>query len=78
MIAPATMTAKEAAAYLRICYPKLLELSASNEIPNIKIGRLYYYTKEGLDKWLEFKQSKPSKEQEIETQMRKKYPHLCV
>jgi excisionase family DNA binding protein len=72
-----TMTSKEAAKYLGIGYNKILDLTAQNKIPHIRLGKTYYYTKEFLDKWLVAEQTKPSKEEGVEDQMKKKYPHLC-
>lgn len=71
-----TMTAKEAAKYLGLGYSKTLTLTAAGEIPHIRLGKAYYYTKDRLDKWLEEEQDKPSKEQEITSMMDKKYPLL--
>ncbi|MDF3000568.1 MAG: Helix-turn-helix domain [Bacillota bacterium] len=73
-----TMTAKEASKYLGMGYSKILGLSAAGEIPHIKLGKTYYFTKEFLDRWLEEQQTKPSKEQEIVNDMQKKYPHLTT
>ncbi len=73
-----TMTSKEAAKYIGIGYSKILELTAANKIPHIRLGKTYYYTKEFIDKWLEEEQNKPSKEDEIQSMMQKKYPHLTI
>jgi excisionase family DNA binding protein len=73
-----TMTAKEAAKYLGLGYTKILELTAAGKIPHIRLGKVYYYTKEFLDKWLVDEQNKPSKEEEVSDLMKKKYPHLTL
>lgn len=72
-ISRVTMTAKEAATYLGIGYSKILELTNKNQIPHIRLGKTFYYTKDRLDKWLEEEQDKPSKEQEIASMMDSKY-----
>lgn len=75
-ISKVTMTAKEAAKYLGIGYSKILNLTNKNEIPHIRLGKTFYYTKDRLDKWLEDEQDKPSKEQEITSMMDRKYGTL--
>ncbi|MDY7042078.1 MAG: helix-turn-helix domain-containing protein [Chloroflexota bacterium] len=47
------MTAEEAAAYLRIARATLYRLAAKREIPAVKVGRVWRFSRQLLDKWLE-------------------------
>jgi len=47
------MTAKEAAAYLRIARATLYRLAAKGEIPAVKVGRVWRFSRQLLDEWLE-------------------------
>lgn len=48
----ATLTAREAAAYLGFSYWKLLELVKVGEIPVIRAGNRLLFRRETLDQWL--------------------------
>ena len=47
------MTTKEAAAYLRIARATLYRLAAKREIPAVKVGRVWRFSRQLLDEWLE-------------------------
>lgn len=40
---PEVMTAKEVAAYLRVSYPTVLEMTKAGELPAIAVGREFRY-----------------------------------
>lgn len=48
----ATMTAKQAAAYIGISYWLILELVKRGEIPCIDLGRRKLFRKKSLDDWM--------------------------
>lgn len=51
---PATLTAKEAAEYLRLSPNKLYELTSKGQIPVRRVGkRKNLYRKDDLDSWLD-------------------------
>ena len=47
------VTAKEAAAYLRIARATLYRLAAKGQIPAVKVGRVWRFSRQLLDEWLE-------------------------
>ena len=47
------MTAEEAAAYLRIARATLYRLAAKGENPAVKVGRVWRFSRQLLDEWLE-------------------------
>jgi|GEM_PF-643108 len=47
------MTAKEAAAYLRIARATLYRLAAKGQIPAVKVGRVWRFSRQLLDELLE-------------------------
>ena len=47
------LTAEEAAAYLRIARATLYRLAAKGEIPAVKVGRVWRFSRPLLDEWLE-------------------------
>jgi len=49
---PEVMTVEQAAEFLQVSKPKLYRLSAAGEVPVVKVGRTYRYTKERLLAWL--------------------------
>ena len=49
---PEVLTAKEAAAYLRMASATLYRLAAAGEIPAIRIGRVWRFSRRLLDEWL--------------------------
>lgn len=48
----ATMTAREAAAYLGVSYWKLLELVRQKKVPHIRLDARVLFRREALDAWL--------------------------
>jgi excisionase family DNA binding protein len=51
------LTPKEAAAYLRVSIATLTRLSRAGELPGVRIGKLWRYSKSALDEWLAAKVS---------------------
>jgi len=49
---PEVMTAYEVAAYLRLTYLNVLQLSRAGHLPGWKVGRLWRYSKTRLDAFL--------------------------
>jgi excisionase family DNA binding protein len=47
------MTAEEAATYLRIARATLYRLAAKGQIPAVKVGRVWRFSRQLLDEWLE-------------------------
>jgi excisionase family DNA binding protein len=47
------LTAEEAAAYLRIARATLYRLAAKGEIPAVKVGRVWRFSRQLLDEWIE-------------------------
>ena len=47
------LTAEEAAAYLRIARATLYRLAAKGQIPAVKVGRVWRFSRSLLDEWLE-------------------------
>jgi excisionase family DNA binding protein len=47
------LTAEEAAAYLRIARATLYRLVAKGQIPAVKVGRVWRFSRSLLDEWLE-------------------------
>ncbi|MDY7079912.1 MAG: helix-turn-helix domain-containing protein [Chloroflexota bacterium] len=47
------MTAEEAAAYLRIARATLYRLAAKGGVPAVKVGRVWRFSRQLLDEWLE-------------------------
>lgn len=47
------MTAEEAATYLRIARATLYRLAAKGQIPAVKVGRVWRFSRSLLDEWLE-------------------------
>lgn len=44
---------QEAAEYIGCGYDKLMQMVRKKEIPNYRIGRRVFFTKEGLDSWID-------------------------
>ena len=53
------MTAKEVAGYLRLHKITIIKYAGKGEIPSIRIGRLWRFDKEVIDKWIREGQKKP-------------------
>jgi len=47
------LTAEEATDYLRIAQATLYRLAAKGEIPAVKVGRVWRFSRQLLDEWLE-------------------------
>ena len=47
------LTAEEAAVYLRIVRATLYRLAAKGQIPAVKVGRVWRFSRSLLDEWLE-------------------------
>ena len=47
------LTAEEAAAYLRVARATLYRLAAKGQIPAVKVGRVWRFSRSLLDEWLE-------------------------
>jgi excisionase family DNA binding protein len=54
-IVPAVLDRPEAAEYLRVGLSYLAELTASGEVPSLKLGRRRLYRRADLDRWLAMK-----------------------
>ena len=53
------MTAKEVARYLRVHKITIIKYAGKGEIPSTRIGRLWRFDKEVIDKWIREGQKKP-------------------
>lgn len=47
-----TLTVEEAAEYLGVCRPTLLELTRTGEFPAFRIGRRVLISRAGLEEWV--------------------------
>ena len=52
------MTTKEIAEYLRLHQITVCKYAAKGEIPAIRVGRVWRFDKEAIDKWISESQSK--------------------
>ncbi|MDF3000569.1 MAG: Helix-turn-helix domain [Bacillota bacterium] len=73
-----TMTAKETAKYLGICYVKLLSLAAAGEIPHFKINSFYYFRRDVFNTWFELKQNNHGNDSEVATLLKEMYPWIKI
>ena len=55
---PEIMTTKEIAEYLRLHQITVCKYAAEGEIPAIRVGRVWRFDKEAIDKWISESQSK--------------------
>jgi excisionase family DNA binding protein len=55
---PEIMTTKEIAEYLRLHQITVCKYAAQGEIPAIRVGRVWRFDKEAIDKWISESQSK--------------------
>ena len=55
---PEIMTTKEIAEYLRLHQITVCKYAAEGEIPAIRVGRVWRFNKEAIDKWISESQSK--------------------
>ncbi len=46
---------QEAAEYMKIQSSELLQLTMNLELPSIKIGNKYIFSRKAIDKWMEYK-----------------------
>ena len=66
---PEIMTTKELAKYLKLHVITICKYAAEGKIPAIRIGRVWRFNKEAIDKWISEGQSKN------EPKKRKSKPH---
>ena len=52
------MTTKEIAEYLRLHQITICQYAAEGEIPAIRVGRVWRFNKDAIDKWISERQSK--------------------
>ena len=55
---PEIMTTKEIAEYLRLHQITVCKYAAQGEIPAIRVGRVWRFDKDAIDKWISESQSK--------------------
>ena len=55
---PEIMTTKEMAEYLRLHQITICKFAAEGKIPAIRVGRVWRFDKEAIDKWISEGQSK--------------------
>jgi excisionase family DNA binding protein len=55
---PEIMTTKEIAEYLRLHQITVCKYAAEGEIPAIRVGRVWRFDKDAIDKWISESQSK--------------------
>ena len=55
---PEIMTTKEIAEYLRLHQITVCKYAAQGEIPAIRVGRVWRFNKDAIDKWISESQSK--------------------
>ena len=55
---PEIMTTKEIAEYLRLHQITVCKYAAEGEIPAIRVGRVWRFNKDAIDKWISESQSK--------------------
>ena len=55
---PEIMTTKELAKYLRLHEITICKLSKEGKIPAVRVGRVWRFDKEAIDKWISEGQSK--------------------
>ena len=55
---PEIMTTKELAEYLRLHQITICKFAAEGKIPAIRVGRVWRFDKEAIDKWISEGQSK--------------------
>ena len=59
---PEIMTTKELAEYLRLHQITICKLAAEGTIPAVRVGRVWRFDKEAIDKWIsEGQRKKPGK-----------------
>lgn len=51
-ITPRLLTVKQAAEYLAVSDDTIYRLARRHQIPCIKVGKLYRFTKESIDAWI--------------------------
>ena len=57
-IMPEIMTTKELAEYLRLHQITICKFAAEGKIPAVRVGRVWRFDKEAIDKWISEGQSK--------------------
>ena len=55
---PEIMTTKELAEYLRLHEITICKFAAEGKIPAVRVGRVWRFDKEAIDKWINEGQSK--------------------
>ena len=55
---PEIMTTKELAEYLRLHQITICKFAAEGRIPAVRVGRVWRFDKEAIDKWISEGQSK--------------------
>ena len=55
---PEIMTTKELAEYLRLHQITICKFAAEGKIPAVRVGRVWRFDKEAIDKWISKGQSK--------------------
>jgi len=69
---PEIMTTKEIAAYLKLHEITICKYAAEGVIPAIRIGRVWRFDKEEIDRWIGGSHSKPTKSKQSKTRKSKK------
>jgi len=46
------LNAQEASAYLKISKSCLLKMAKENQLPSLRIGRIYRFTRSSLNRWI--------------------------
>jgi len=58
---PEIMTTKELAKYLRLHQITICKFAAEGKIPAVRVGRVWRFDKEAIDKWISEGHKKPQK-----------------
>ena len=58
---PEIMTTKEIAKYLRLHEITICKYAAEGKIPAVRVGRVWRFDKEAIDKWISEGDKKPQK-----------------
>ena len=58
---PEIMTTKELAGYLRLHQITICKFAAEGKIPAVRVGRVWRFDKEAIDKWISEGHKKPQK-----------------
>ena len=86
-VSPATLTTKEAAAYLSISLPTLFRLLKAEKLPHLRIGRVLRFRPEDLDaflaarvttKWEDFTAKKTASTEASKTTRTRKSPQTRI